>query len=523
MFTITKKAFYLSIATLVLLSCGSNNGGTDYSVYPVKIGGKWGYVSTKGEYIVNPSLNAADHFSDGLARVELQGKVGYINQKGKFVIPCEYLGGTSFKNGKAFVTSPEMYPACINKKGKKLFQVDSVEYVRTFSEGFAMIVTSARLYGFINEKGKKVVPPQYASAHEFSEGLAAVKSGDKWGFINSKGDIVIEPQYTAVGDFKEGLAFVQVNGQYGYIDRKGQMIINPQFDKAANFSEGLASVMTGGSYGFINKKGNYAINPQFGNAEPFSGGLALFQQGYYGFINSNGKIVINPTYIIATSFIGDFAFVYDAQVAGKLGTIDKKGKTAIVPQFDDVALPKNNVIETRSNYYESSAYLAKMFEDWNSTSFYGLDANSTLEKTRKNFPPEKGPADSTYSFKFKKPEMVEGVALTHGILGFDQSTYKLVDNYVSSWLFGTYKSGKKRQYINTCRLKAAEFNYELKGVANNKEASFAHGIADELSTRLGEHYSKQGESYVFELSDLHPGYTISFANGGVKVLVLYAK
>lgn len=523
MFTFTKKALYLSITTLILLSCGSNNGSTDYSVYPVQIGNKWGYVTTKGEYVVNPFLNNADCFSDGLARVEQQGKVGYINQKGTFVIPCEYLGGTSFKNGKAFVTSPEMYPTCINKKGKKLFQVDSVEYVRAFSDGFAMIITSTRLYGFINEKGKKVIKPKYASAHDFSEGLAAIKSGDKWGFINGRGDIVIEPQYTSVGDFKEGLAFVKVNGQYGYIDKKGKMIINPQFDNAANFSEGLASVKTGGSYGFINKNGNYVINPQFGNAEPFSGGLALCKQDRYGFINSNGKIVINPTYIIATSFIGDYAFAYDGNVSGKIGTIDKKGKIAIAPQFDNVSLPEDNVIKTRSNYYESSAYLAKMFEDWNSNSFYGLDANSTLEKTRINFPPEKGPADSTYSFKFKKPEMVEGVALTHGILGFDQATYKLVDNYVSSWLFGTYKSGKKRQYINTCRLKAAEFNYELQGIAENKEASFAHGIADELSARLGEHYAKQGESYVFELSDQHPGYTISFADGGVKVLVLYAK
>lgn len=361
MFSGTKKALFLSIATLVLVSCVGNNGNNNHSLYPVQIGGKWGYITTNGEYVVNPYFQEADYFSDGLARVKQNGKVGYINQKGEFVIPCEYLGGTSFKNEKAFVTSPEMYPTCIRKNGKILFQVDSVEYVHAFSDGLAKIITSTQLYGFINENGEKIIKPEYDSAHDFSEGLAAFKSVNKWGFINTNGNIVIEPQYTNVGDFKEGLAFVQVNGQYGYIDKKGEMIIKPQFDKADNFSEGLASVKTGGSYGFINRKGNYVINPQFAESEPFSGGLALFRQGrYYGFINSKGEIVSPPTYDLATSFIGDFAFVYDSEVSSKYGTIDKQGKTVLQSQFDNITLPEDNISVTRSNYYEASAFIAKL-------------------------------------------------------------------------------------------------------------------------------------------------------------------
>lgn len=516
MCTFNYKILFLIAATFITFSCGSNSGGSDYSVLPVRIGEKWGYVTTKGEYVVNPSLNEADYFSDGLARVKQQGKVGYINQKGKYVIPCEYIGGTQFNDGKAFVTFQEMYPTCINKKGKKLFQVDSVEYVRAFSDGFAMIVTSTYLYGFINDKGKKVIKPQYAEAHDFSEGLAAIKSVNKWGFINGKGDVVIEPQYSDVGDFKEGLAFVQVDGQYGYIDKKGKMVINPQFDGAANFSEGLACVKTGGSYGFINDKGSYAINPQFEEAESFRGGLALIKQGSCGYINTKGKIVINPTFLVSTPFLGDYAFAYDGSVSEKIGTIDKKGKTAIVPQFDDVRRPDYNKCLIRSNYYDASAFIEKLFEGWTSNSFFGLDANKTLGDTRSKFSPEKGPADSTYAFTIKKPEMVNGVALKSGVLGFDQKTYKMVDNIVDTGWF-RYKSGKKRQYLNGCKLKAADFIFKLEGIAEHKEASLAHAIADEISSRLGDDYAKMDDCYIFPLTAKHPGYIIKYSTEDVTV------
>lgn len=523
MYTLKKRAFFLITAAIIALSCGSGNSGRlDYSIIPVKIGEKWGYVTTNGEYVVNPSLNEADYFSDGLARVSQQGKVGYINQRGKFVIPCEYLGGTEFNEGKAFVIIPEMYPTCINKSGKKLFQVDSVEYVHAFSDGFAMIVTSAYLYGFINDKGEKVIKPQYANARDFSEGLAAVKDVDKWGFINGKGDVVIEPQYSFVGDFKEGLAFVLVNGQYGYIDKKGKMVINPQFDRAANFSEGLACVETGGNYGFINNKGSYAINPQFEEAESFSGGLALFKQGSYGYIDTKGKIVINPTYIGATNFIGDYAFAYDGSVSEKIGTIDKKGKTAIAPQFSLITLPEYNIRVTRSNHYDATAFIVKLFEGWASNSFWGLDANKTLGDTRSMFSPEKGPADSTYAFTIKKPEMVNGVALKRGVLSFDQKTYKMVDNIVDNGWF-RYKSGMKRQYLNSCKLKAAEYTFELEGIAEKKTASLAHTLADEIGSRLGEDYAKQDNHYVFPLTENHPGFVVKYTTDDVILETTFAE
>ena len=52
----------------------------------VKKDGKWGYINTKGEQIVECKFDDAYYFNEGFARVKKDGKWGYINTKGCSVI-----------------------------------------------------------------------------------------------------------------------------------------------------------------------------------------------------------------------------------------------------------------------------------------------------------------------------------------------------------------------------------------------------------------------------------------------------
>ena len=52
----------------------------------VKKDGKWGYINTKGEQIVECKFDYAHNFHEGFARVKKDGKYGYINTKGYSVI-----------------------------------------------------------------------------------------------------------------------------------------------------------------------------------------------------------------------------------------------------------------------------------------------------------------------------------------------------------------------------------------------------------------------------------------------------
>ena len=87
------------------------------------------------------------------------------------------------------------------------------------------------------QTGKFVINPQFDSANDFREGLAAVRIGDhktgKWGYIDKQGKIAINFQFNFANDFSEGLAAVRIGddktGKWGY--RSGSVCLNriPRF------------------------------------------------------------------------------------------------------------------------------------------------------------------------------------------------------------------------------------------------------------------------------------------------------
>ena len=101
--------------------------------------------------------------------------------------------------------------------------------------------------------------------------LIPAKLGDKWGYIDQKGKWIIHPQFEGAGCFSENLASVRIAGKVGYIDKSGVWVINPQFDGAWNFdSDGLAIVSLKDKLGYINENGHYIVNPQFDDIEHYA-------------------------------------------------------------------------------------------------------------------------------------------------------------------------------------------------------------------------------------------------------------
>ena len=256
----------------------------------VVIDKKTGFIDTTGKVVIPPQFDPVQRrgdlwfysYSEGLAAVSLGQKCGYVDKSGKFVVNPQYKECMQFYERLAPVRVEDQW-GYIDPTGKIVIN-PQFEKAFPFTEGLAL-VKMGKKWGYIDKTGKYVINPQFDQATPFSsEGLAGVLVGNKWGSIDKTGKMVINPQFdgnyltTPDGEifaeilvrdigrvtFSDGLAAVRVGEKSGYIDKSGNYVINPQFDLALPFVGGLALVAVGhgpgdpGSYiGWIDKKGTF--------------------------------------------------------------------------------------------------------------------------------------------------------------------------------------------------------------------------------------------------------------------------
>ncbi len=105
---------------------------------------------------------------------------------------------------------------------------------------------------------EECVQPQtnkkYYSVGCLTEGLAPVgfnkdTFGVKWGYVNKRGKEVIPLKYDFVMYFGEGIAPVKLNGKWGYIDKKMNEVLSFKYDSAISFSEGIAPIKLNDKWG----------------------------------------------------------------------------------------------------------------------------------------------------------------------------------------------------------------------------------------------------------------------------------
>ncbi len=384
--------FKRSIAFLVCLValCASlNTYGQDKAsdkLFPVVLGGKWGYINRAGKIVIKPQFDGAHPFYDGVAKV---------------------------MTGKRFTNEKWNY---IDTTGKPIFKNLSANRLEDFSEGLGAVCLYKQdeigyLCGYMDKTGSWAIEPKFYSSMSFQDGLARTAARDRnsktgtrevyidktgnevialssipsqnsngfseglarfavsvqgkdylpQGYMDKTGKVVIEPKFEAADDFSEGLAAVMFfkpakvpddeKGDpfdAGFIDTTGKIVIKPQFEFYQPFSEGLAFVLINGKMGAIDKTGRVVIRPQFALFEPrptpywqvidyyseskrwsFSEGLAIVNKlGRWGYVDQTGKFVIPPRFQEAHRFSGGLALV---MVGNRVGYIDKAGKYVWTP------------------------------------------------------------------------------------------------------------------------------------------------------------------------------------------------
>jgi hypothetical protein len=200
---------------------------------------KRGYIDVTGKMVITLDSMAGNEFSEGLAAVNTTDfRVGYKDATGKTKIKFKYDEGMPFSEGKAAVYYKGKF-GYINKSGAEII-MPLYDYANKFKENYAFVamardyVTYVPDWAFIDTNGRKITEFKYQGVNDFSEGLAAVKWGDKWGYIDYRDTVVIPNKFSFASPFVNGLAFVydKENSKFGYINKTGEfLVILPQPEK----------------------------------------------------------------------------------------------------------------------------------------------------------------------------------------------------------------------------------------------------------------------------------------------------
>lgn len=136
--------------------------------------------------------------------------------------------GTIDKNLKFVPTPQRRLPLDLQYANDEPCTKDGLRRVWNYTENEA---------GYVDANDKLVLPPVYAHASDFHEGLAAVKyhgekdkdgvyndESQKFTYIDKDGKNVLPQIYTAAGDFSDGVAPVVFKASGALIDKTGKVI-----------------------------------------------------------------------------------------------------------------------------------------------------------------------------------------------------------------------------------------------------------------------------------------------------------
>jgi hypothetical protein len=212
----------------------------------------WGLMDDNLNVIMDPKFERITEFYDGVAAVNFNGKWGFIDTECNYVIEPSYLDFDTIytrilfyqrwtQNGIAAVKDERGWHY-IDKHGNDLFG-KYYDYALAFYNGLALVQVNDK-YEYIDEKGNQAIEPIFDRATSFEYGdYAEVYIGEEEVVIDKEGNIYrceatdSEKNCLAddffnllINDSKEYL-IEKSNGKYGLKDATGVFVVEPVYDR----------------------------------------------------------------------------------------------------------------------------------------------------------------------------------------------------------------------------------------------------------------------------------------------------
>ncbi len=324
--------------------------------------GKMGLVDNMGTFIVSPNYDLItdldnqqnhDWAKTRLFIAKKDSLFGVFDYSGKTILNTEYQY-IDCRKDTCFVKKNNLM-GLTNVLGKIIIPFQYAN-ISLSSENKFQVQNKDGLWGYINKKNELIIPFQFSENSAFTSGRAKIcknKNTNKemCGFIDEKGKMIIPQKFnSSVGDFHNGLAsFWGDNGKYGFIDKFGKVAIQPKHINVNDFSYGTAEVSLEcfqfDDYGncnktLINRFGksilpkNALIDRSF-KEENFTV-ISNTKTHNQGMINNSGKIIVPLLYQDVGNIEGNYITVMDnsSDNSNLLGLYNKNGKLIFSPKYD---------------------------------------------------------------------------------------------------------------------------------------------------------------------------------------------
>ena len=152
------------------------------------------------------------------------------------------------------------------------------------------------------------------------------------------------------------------NVLFGLKDKSGNIIVDAQYKKLIRVGNSAWIINKKNKYGMIDCAGNILVEPKFRHVDRMLGKyVKLGNENNYGVYNEFGEAIIPNEYMSVDLLFGGMFLVKKNY---KYGVADRNGKLILNTIFDDIYMPKPNIMRIQYNgqWYEIEQIVSGEFQ-----------------------------------------------------------------------------------------------------------------------------------------------------------------
>ena len=352
----------------------------------VELNKKWGAIDTECKEIFEPQFYYLSDFVGGTAKYQSNARNtnswGYVNVNGycseanlnepeiepdgnliiSRYIPSRLPDGTLLAADSAKKVRINNTGELVVKNGDHIVTLDkNYLYADDFVDGLARVTDSTLYSGYVDTRGKIVVPIEYSTIGTFIENKAfGINKNKKICLISTSGSVIkVLDQYDEAHSFWRGYAIVSSFGKNGLIDGKGQEILAPLDGNIYYKStEHEFRITLDGKEGYFNALTRRLVKPRYKKILEISKEYAKVDVHEIGcvfvdwegrtFIEDNGRLYL-PDWCTGAKKFQDNVYL-GLSDSGKWGLLDQNGETLCMPSFDSIGKINSKIIQTEVHY-----------------------------------------------------------------------------------------------------------------------------------------------------------------------------